>query len=226
MKNVFIKKIISISITALIFFIVYICCIIVGEKISSLLLNFNDNNIYSFISTIVCSSGFVFIVTLLIQYIFELIPILHVKNFHRQYHIVHLIFLYISGLLAVLCAMEPILIKEKILTNPIQGEVMPLAILVFFIILSNYTLYNSLIINDDLCLNNSDDNSKVKPLSFKFIYYCFSIMLSPILLIRVCREFKMLNTNESEIGLTIILIIIIYLPYLIEKVRKTKKDNL
>lgn len=220
MRESLVNKVFSFLIVSLILFFMYCFSIVVGEDISTYLLDFSKDSIYSFIASIFCSSGFVFFITLLIHYIYQLIPILNIDNFYRQFHAVHLIYLYISGLITVLSVMEPILMEGKILGSPIQGIQMAAAILVFFIIMSNYYLYNSIVINDDLYLNRNK-NLQIKPLTIKYIYYCLAIIISPILIIRM---FNMFITKENQDYLTIILFACINFPYLFKWFRNSKSN--
>ncbi|AXN39617.1 hypothetical protein [Peribacillus butanolivorans] len=110
-----------------------------------LLVNINENSLWYYIFMVV-------IVSLLSYWITRLIHIIFEKCFRERGHKLfvntfeesHMYILYFSGLLAVLTAFEPLLIKNKIIgTEFFEANPFQFFILLFFIALSNQNIYKT-----------------------------------------------------------------------------------
>jgi hypothetical protein len=126
--------------------ILYILTFFAGNQIVN---NFaTKNNIIEILSLgVIISSIGAFTFTLLIYLITK--KIWSALVFKRWFHFTHIIFGYISGLIAVIISIEPILMKDKLITMPINDN-FKITALLFFVIVSNHTLFTSLILNNDL----------------------------------------------------------------------------
>lgn len=177
--DIFVSKIAGFIVTPLIIFGMYMICIELGENIS-FLVGFQTASIYQLIATIYISSCITFLVTLIINYIWQLISFLNNKGFIRTYHGVHLSFLYVSGLITVLAVLEPLMIKDGLIDSPIEKNILSAFVLVFLVMLTNYSIYNSIVINNDFKVAIFRGDSQ--QFSLKFVYGCFSIILSSIMI--------------------------------------------
>lgn len=158
-------------------FIIYGFTIALSEKVFNNL-DFIDNNLTSFILVIITSSIIAFILTFILHLFFK--KFIDELVFRRWYHYTHLLFLYISGLIVALSATERVLIEEKIIATNFSNN-FHFANIIFFIILSNYYIYNSIFINDDFkifnALENSYNNNSTKKEDSSFI---IKILISAI----------------------------------------------
>lgn len=75
-------------------------------------------------------------------------------SFRRWYHYTHLLFLYLSGVVSAVISIESVLLNQKILQAPIDDNT-KLIMVIFVIIISNYTIFNSLVFNDDFKLRRN-----------------------------------------------------------------------
>lgn len=185
MSNTIIYRVANILFLSVIIFFAYCFSLIAGEKLAVYVIgDLGKSSICMFVISIILASCIVFIFTLVIHYLYQIIPFLKEEQFVRIYHEVHLIFLYISGLFAVLTSMEQTLLREKMVSLPFNDTIKSASLLIFFIILSNYSLYNSVVINNDFKLINSRRKSNTY-LSLEIIYHIFSIILSIMFIIRI-----------------------------------------
>ncbi|MCM3001283.1 hypothetical protein ACTHSJ_26245 [Paenibacillus cellulositrophicus] len=130
------------------YFVSYILSFYLGIKALELI-NVNQNGLRGLIIGILFSSLFSFTFLLIIYYISS--RIWSEEVFRRWYHYPHLIFLYISGLATAITSIEPILLNEKVITSPIDDSYKFMGI-IFFVILSNYAIFNAVVLNNDLRL--------------------------------------------------------------------------
>lgn len=106
-----------------------------------------NNILENFAIGIFIASVIVFAITFLIYIITK--KIWNTSVFKKWFHFTHVTYGYISGLISVIVSIEPVLIKNQIITMPINDNYKIMALL-FFIIISNYTFFNSFILNNDL----------------------------------------------------------------------------
>lgn len=208
MEETIVYRVLNFIFMPVFIFIAYVISILLGEKVA-ILLGFETTNIFQFIVSIIMASCIAFLITLIIHYLYQLIPFLHEEQFIRSYHGVHLIFLYFSGMVAMLGAMEPLMIEEALIDSPFQDNILAIAFLVFFVILSNYSFYNSLVINNEFKIIEKKDNYRY--LNIKFIYLCLTIILSLIFILRIFKN-KFVVDEFS-----FVLFILISMPYYINK---------
>lgn len=185
MSDTIIKRVINIIFLAFIIFSGYCLSLVGGEKLAVYIAgDLGKSSIYMFVISITLTSCIVFTFTLVVHYLYQLIPFLKDEQFVKIYRGVHLIFIYISGLFAVLTSMEQTLLKEGIISLSINNDIKSISFLIFFIILSNYNLYNSVVINNEFKLINDRQESDVY-LNLGIIYHIFSVILSIVFIIRV-----------------------------------------
>ncbi|WP_209992670.1 hypothetical protein [Paenibacillus rhizoplanae] len=98
------------------------------------------------IAVVFVSSSLSLVLTFIIFFISK--RIWNELTFRRWYHYTHIIFVYFSGLMSVLVGIEPLLEKEKLLLTAIDDN-FKFSLLIFFVIIANYSIFNSLILNDD-----------------------------------------------------------------------------
>lgn len=70
------------------------------------------------------------------------------NNFLRGYHYSHLVLFYISGLITVIITIESSLIEEGLLAKALDAK-WKFSTLILFLAVSNYTFFNSFVINND-----------------------------------------------------------------------------
>lgn len=191
-------------------FIIYGLAIVLSEKIFEKL-GFINNNITSFIFIIVTSSILAFIFTFILHLFFK--KIIDELIFRRWYHYTHLLFLYISGLIVALSTIEPLLIEEKIITTKFSSN-FHFTSLVFFIILSNYYIYNSIFINDDFKIFNTSENY-CENKSTKIIdsFFIIKILISGTAII--IMTLHIIWPNLAIDSITITLLILAMIPWVI-----------
>lgn len=186
-------------------FLVYLFSFSLG-KYGVHLLGFIQEDLYSIVLTIVLTSIISFLLTLLIHYFYQKNKFLNEMRFIRNYHGVHHIYLYISGLLGVISLLEPLLLEEKIIDVEFNSMLLSFAGIIFFVILSNYSFYNSFVINNEfLCFETLEGVTRIRG---KNIIAIFSIVIGIVLLFRFI-------VFKDELSLT--LIILLNLPWYIYK---------
>jgi hypothetical protein len=143
--NGFISRLIMIPFLYFISYIFSFFCGIKGLEFFSM----DQNEIRGIILCIFFSSVASFILLLIIYFIS--LRIWSEQVFRRWYHYPHLLFLYISGLVTVVISIEPILLSEKVIKAPIDDSYKFMGV-IFFVILSNYAIFNAVVLNNDLRL--------------------------------------------------------------------------
>lgn len=151
MSSEFINKIGSKVILTVIVIVAYTYILRMGEHIAKFL-GFTEVTIYQFIVIVAYSSILIFFITLVLNYMFQIIPFISKDSFVRTFYGMHMFFLYVSGLLVTLISIQPILIESGYLAGRIDNEISQVFILLFFIILSNYYVYDVIVIQDRLSL--------------------------------------------------------------------------
>lgn len=147
MEDKYINTIFQGLIVATIIFFSYGASLYVGDYVAKFI-GLIKADIMQVIVTLLASTGFMFLVTILIQCIFQIIPFLKVEKFIKYYFGVHLLFIYISGLIAILNVLEPLLLTNEIILEPLNSEVMMAFTFMFFLILSNYNIYNMIVLEN------------------------------------------------------------------------------
>ncbi|WP_313891679.1 hypothetical protein [Psychrobacillus sp.] len=147
----------------LVFFLVYALTLLLAEKIMNKS-GFEITTLNRLIFAVVLASGISLLLTYMAYFILIKIFKVNKEFFMRIYHYTHLVFFYISGLITVLITIEPILLVENLITSSF-GENWKFGTVILFLIVSNYTIFNSLIINDDFSLFKRVKSDKNKTLT-------------------------------------------------------------
>lgn len=127
--------------------LVIVLSVAIQEGIFKLLKLNSDSSIELFIIQIVLISVICFIITLILylgyKHFFK-----NEKKFKQYFEGSYLLVVYSSGLISLLNALKPQLIESKLfrLTDFLNPEITAVATLIFFIALSNYTIFKNLII--------------------------------------------------------------------------------
>ena len=137
------------------YFVMYTYSIVISERVLNYI-GYSTNNLYGFIACIVLSSVVAFVVTFIIHTISAIIWSGSV--FIKWFKFTNIIYLYLSGIASAIDVMQPLLIKEGILTRE-YNVTYKMAFLMFFIALFNYTFYESIIISKNI---NFDEFRLVK----------------------------------------------------------------
>ncbi len=138
------------------FFMIYGSTLVGAEKIM-IKFGFEVTSLGRLMMAIMLASGISLLLTGVLYFIFIKIFKVNKKTFMRRYHYTHLTFFYFSGLATVLLTIEPILLADNIITNSFN-ENWQFSTVILFLIISNYTIFNSVIINDDFSLFTRDNS--------------------------------------------------------------------
>jgi len=169
----FVSKIGSRGILTGIVVIAYAYILQVGDLIAKFI-GFNEITIYQFVVTIIYSSIVIFFITLVLNFLFQIIPFFTKGTFIRTFYGMHMFFLYVSGLLATIVSIQPVLINIGYLTSTIDNKTSQVFVLLFFIILSNYYIYDVIIIQNKLTLIKED--GLIQPiLLYRIFLFIFSV---------------------------------------------------
>ncbi len=140
----------------LVFFVIYALTLVLAEKIM-IISGYGISSLNRLIIAIILASGISLFLTCMLYFIFINIFKVNKKSFLRKYHYTHLVFFYISGLITVLITIEPILLADKLIMSSFNGN-WKFSTVILFLIVSNYTIFNSVIINDDFSLLKRDES--------------------------------------------------------------------
>lgn len=125
----------------------------------------DGNSLFHFIFTIIFTSVFVFISTLLIHYVYQKIKFLNLEQFKSYFKGIHLLYLYTSGLVAVITVFESYFIEAGYINTNFDNILIGFGVMMFFIILTNYTLYNEIVMDNSFNLFAMEQNETVLTLS-------------------------------------------------------------
>lgn len=144
----FLTKIIMIPIF---FFLIYLLVFVLGVQLVGRF-ETKDNSIVILFGAIIVANIIAFGLTYLIHFIYK--KCWEEINFVRWFHFTHLLYIYLSGIASAVISFESILLKNKILTSSIDDNY-KIVMFVFVVILSNYTFYKSLALDDDFRIKKS-----------------------------------------------------------------------
>lgn len=161
--------------------IVYFIAVIASSNIL-ILLGIDGDSLFHFILSIVLTSIIVFIGTLIIHFIFQKVPFLNESKFHAYFSGVHLIFIYISGLIAVLSILKPVLLEYSFVDKGIDSNVVGIFVMIFFIIITNYNFYTEIVIANKFSFFQS--NSQGAIISIPSLYNFIAISTMAIMFAR------------------------------------------
>lgn len=142
-----IEKVRQIASSIIAFFAVYLIIFFIGVTIIEYM-GFSELNIFNIGLSIFFASYLSFIATYLIGIIYKLIPFMDYEQYETHFHIVHHIIIYFSGLVSLLAAISPYMSKELGTTLAIREDYLFLFGIVFFISISNYNIYNSIVFDN------------------------------------------------------------------------------
>lgn len=118
----------------------------------------NTNDLYSLISIIILTSLISFIITGIINMVIS--KIWTNKKFNNWFEWSHLVLIYISGMVTLIYTLQPLLIEEGLIQKKFDDLGYMGAVLGFFIAISNYYFYKSIVISKDIDLKESLINIK------------------------------------------------------------------
>ena len=136
----------------IIFFVLYSSMILFSSGVA---VHYNLNNdIKGLALILICASIISFVATAAIHIIFILImgSEFGKRTFKNWFEWAHLILIYISGLLSLLYALEPILLKEKVILTSLKSDGYSGWLMGFFIAVSNYYFYRGVVTSKDIDL--------------------------------------------------------------------------
>lgn len=146
------KLITKVIMIPLFFFALYVMAFVIGIQIVG---NWEtkDNSIGIFVGTVIFTNIMAFLITYGIYSVFN--RFLNQTIFRRWYHYTHLLFIYISGVASAVISIESLLLNYKIIDSAIDDNT-KLITIVFVIIVSNYTFFNAIILNDDFKMKKTN----------------------------------------------------------------------
>lgn len=156
--NIISKIFTKLFIFPLVFFFGYGLTLVGAENLMNLL-GYEVNSLKKLIISIVMSSSISFIITIAWYGIVVRLFKSTKQSFIRRYHYTHLVLFYISGLFTALLTIEPILIEENLIQENFN-ENLKFSMLILFLTVTNYTIFNSIILNDDFKLTKKSNSSK------------------------------------------------------------------
>lgn len=197
--------------------VVYFLCLIGGVHIA-VFSGLYEPDIYQLTASIIFSTGIMFLVTLQIHYVFQKVPFLNEDNLIRYYFGVHLALIYLSGLMATISVLEPLLIKEGLIKEQLNSEMFVGATFIFFILISNYNIYNTIVLDNKFEYFKIDMNKKIR-ISFINLILTFASIMG---MATIIRFFK--NGPSDEV--TIIWTFILVGPIVISRIFKDSLKNI
>lgn len=160
MSEEFIRKLGFKLILAILVFLSYAFVLQFGDLLSRFM-GFEEMTIIQFIASITCSSVLIFYATMLIHYLFQIIPITSKDTFAKGFYGLHMLFLYISGMLVTIISIQPLLIETGYKGAMFDAKYTHVFVLLFFVILSNYYIYDVIIFQNKLFILSEGGNLKL-----------------------------------------------------------------
>ena len=140
-------------------------------------LGFKGETIYHLVLLITTTSIIAFNGTLIINFLYQKIPFLNSRKFLSLFNGVHILNIYVSGLIAVISILEPHLLESTVLHNKVDPLLYGGFALIFFIIISNYNLYTQIVLENKFSLFKADNNTTTVSAQALHLFLSSSIFL-------------------------------------------------